>query len=56
VIGALFQLEVHRYRRHVSSKAFDARVSAQQMVDFRRNTAPFFGSPYDERLCDFVNR
>ena len=56
MIGALLRLEVHRYRRHVNSKAFDAHVTAQHTVHFRRNTAPFFGPSYDERFCHFVNR
>jgi len=37
-------------------KAFDAHVSAQHTVDFRTNTQPFLGAPYDERLYQFVNR
>ena len=37
-------------------KAFDAHVSAQHSVDFRTNTAPFLGAPYDERLYQFVSR
>jgi quinol monooxygenase YgiN len=37
-------------------QAFDAHVSAQHTVDFRTNTAPFLGAPYDERLYQFVNR
>jgi quinol monooxygenase YgiN len=36
-------------------QAFDAHVSAQHTVDFRMNTAPFLGAPYDERLYQFVN-
>jgi quinol monooxygenase YgiN len=37
-------------------KAFDAHVSAQHTVDFRAAIQPFIGAPYDERLCQFVNR
>jgi quinol monooxygenase YgiN len=37
-------------------KAFDAHVSLQHTVDFRTNTQPFLGAPYDERLYQFVNK
>ena len=37
-------------------KEFDAHVSAPDTVDFRTNTAPFLGAPYDERLYHFVSR
>jgi quinol monooxygenase YgiN len=37
-------------------KAFEAHVSEQHTVDFRTNTDPLLGAPYDERLYQFVNR
>jgi quinol monooxygenase YgiN len=36
-------------------KAFDAHVSEQHTVDFRTNTAPFLGAPYDERLYELLD-
>jgi quinol monooxygenase YgiN len=36
-------------------KAFEVHLSAQHTVDFRTNTDPFLGAPYDERLYQFVN-
>jgi quinol monooxygenase YgiN len=31
-------------------RAFDAHVSAEHTVTFRKNLQPFIGAPYDERL------
>jgi len=35
-------------------RALDAHFSAQHTVDFRTSLQPFIGSPYDERLYQFV--
>ncbi len=38
-----------------SQKAFDAHVSADHTIAFRRDIQAFIGAPYDERLYRFTN-
>ena len=37
-----------------NQQAFEAHLSAQHTVNFRTSLQPFIGSPYDERLYQFV--